>query len=84
MIKKLEHKNFKKLFGEIQGEEHKRVPKEFADLIAQQPLLQKKSYYAFHELTPETILKKNIVDICMKHFVAAQPLGNFFDRAIQS
>jgi len=79
----IDNKNFKKLFGEIQGDEHKRVPKEFADLITQQPLLQKKSYYAFHELVPETILKKNIVDICMKHFVAAQPLGDFFDRAIQ-
>ncbi len=79
----IENKKFKKLFGQIQGEEHKRVPKEFADLIEEQPLLIKKSYYAFHELEPEVILKKNLVDICMKHFLAAQPLGEFFDAAIK-
>lgn len=80
----LDNKNFKKLFGQILGEEHKRVPKEFADLVEQQPLFKKKSYYAFNNLPPETILKKNIVNICMKHFVAAQPLGKFFDQAIKT
>jgi len=79
----IEEPNFKKLFGLIQGDEHKRIPKEFAELIEKQPLLQKKSYYAFHEFKPEAILKKDLLEVCMAHFIAAQPLGFFFDQAVK-
>ena len=78
----LEEPSFKKLFGAVQGEEHKRVPKEYADLIEAQPLLMKKSYYAFNEMPAKTILKKELVDICRKHYIAAQPFGQFFNEAI--
>jgi len=74
--------DFKKYFGELQGEEHKRVPKEFAEWIEQQPLLMKKSYYAVHNLDAAVILQDDLINQCMQHFMAAQPLGVFFDKAI--
>ncbi len=79
----IEEPQFKKLFGPIQGEEHKRVPKEFAEFMQDQPLLQKKSYYAFQEFKPEAILQKDLLEVCMVHYIAAQPLGIFFDKALR-
>ena len=80
----LADKNFKKYFGALQGEEHKRVPKEFADYVKKQPLIMKKSYYAVHELEAETILREDLVAFCMEHFRMTQPLGTFFDEAIKN
>jgi len=73
----LDDKNFKEKFGEVQGEEHKRIPKEFAEEYEKQPLLIKKSFYVNRHFDADTILKDNIVDICMEHFMAVQDFGEF-------
>ena len=79
----LADKKFKKQFGEVKGEEHKRIPKEFATEYETQPLLIKKSFYVNHIFSADTILKENIVDICMEHFVAVQDFGEFLYEAYQ-
>lgn len=73
--------NFKNKFGEVKGEEHKRIPKEFAEAYEQQPLLIKKTFYVTHVFPAETILKDNLIDICMEHLVAVQDFGEFLYEA---
>ena len=70
-------KKFKEKFGELKGEEHKRIPKEFAEEYKEQPLLIKKSFYVNHQFPADTILKDNLIDICMEHFMAVQDFGEF-------
>jgi len=41
----LDNKAFKSKFGEVKGDAHKRIPKEFAAEYEQQPLLIKKAFY---------------------------------------
>ena len=79
----LDNKNFKDKFGEVKGEAHKRIPKEFAEAYKTQPLLIKKSFYVNHIFSADTILKENIVDICMEHLIAVQDFGEFLYEAYQ-
>lgn len=80
----IDEPDFKDKFGELQGDEHKRVPKEFAEAAEKQPLLYKKSYYVFHKFEPDAILKEDLVKVCIDHFKAAQPLGDFFMSALEN
>lgn len=79
----LKAKDFKEKFGEIHGDEHKRLPKEFQEAAKKQPLLYKKSFYFFAKFEPDVILKDNIADIMMEYYLAAQPLGRFFASAAE-
>jgi len=79
----LDNKNFKDKFETVKGEQHKRIPKEFAVEYEQQPLLINKSFYVSHDFPADTILKDNIIDICMEHFMAVQDFGEFLYEAYQ-
>ncbi len=78
----IDNPDFKNKFGAVQGEEHKRIPKEFAAVYEKQPLLIKKSFYVFHKFEPEVVLRDDLVDLCMEYFVAARPFGQFFVDAV--
>ncbi len=77
----IDNKDFKGKFGAVKGETHKRIPKEFASEYEQQPLLINKSFYVNHQFPADTILKDNIIDICMDHFMAIQDFGEFLYEA---
>ena len=80
--KRINDANFKKKFGAIHGEEHKRLPKEFKEASEQQPLLFKKSFYYFAKFEPEFILKDNLPELIMDYYHAAKPLNEFFGQAM--
>ncbi len=75
--------NFVEKFGEIQGEKNKRLPKEFVEAAEEQPLLYNKSYYVFGQFPADAILRDDLTDLCMDHYLAAKPLGDFFLSAIR-
>jgi len=77
----IDNKDFQAKFGEVKGDAHKRIPKEFAAAYTQQPLLIKKSFYVNHHFPADTILKDNIIDICMDHFMTIQDFGEFLYEA---
>lgn len=77
----LDDKKFKNQFGEVKGEAHKRIPKEFAEEYEKQPLLIRKSFYVNKIFPADTILKDNLIDICMEHFMAVQDFGEFLYEA---
>jgi uncharacterized protein (TIGR02453 family) len=80
--KLINEKNFKEKFGELHGEENKRIPKEFNEAAEKQPLIYKKSFYFFHAFDPEVILRDDLPDLVMEYYLAGKPVGDFFGKAI--
>ncbi len=79
----LDAKDFQEKFnGTIHGDKYKRLPKEFTEAAEQQPYLFNKQFYYFSELEPSIILKENLPDIFIDYYLAARPLGRFFERAL--
>ena len=79
--KLLNAKKFKDAFETIRGEQHKKVPKDFAEAIAEQPLLLNKSFYYFTKLKPSLIVKPELVKTIMDHYKIIQPMNEFLAKA---
>lgn len=80
--KLLNAKKFKDAFETIRGEQHKKVPKDFAEAIAEQPLLLNKSFYYFTKLKPALIAKPELVKTIMDHYKIIQPMNEFLAKAM--
>ncbi|MEE9431468.1 MAG: DUF2461 domain-containing protein [Melioribacteraceae bacterium] len=75
-------KDFKKKFGKIIGEQHKRIPTEFKEVHKEQPLIANKQFYYFGRINSKKILSKNLSDFLMKYYHTAKPLNQFFKEAL--
>jgi len=73
---------FKKAYGSVRGEQHKRVPKEFAEAIETEPLLLNKQFYYFSEEKPSLIAKEELTDVMMAHYKSARPMSKFLWEAL--
>ena len=73
---------FKSTFGEILGEKNKRLPAEFVEASAKQPLIFNKNFYYFFKLEPSELLKEGLIDEVMKRFAKADKVNAFFIRAL--
>lgn len=76
-------KKFKEMFGTIQGEKHKRVPKEFVNTINKEPLLLNKRFYYTAELEPNFITTAQLPDQLMEYYAAGKKLNDFLKRAMK-
>jgi len=74
--------DFKKTFGELRGEQNKRIPPEFVEAAASQPLLKNKQFYFFTERKPEVILQPDFADIVMRCYAAGKPMSDFLKNGI--
>jgi len=77
----LNDKNFKKKYGELQGEKNKVIPKEFKEIGQKEPLIYNKQFYYWAELDAKHILSPKLDDIIMEHYNAAKPIREFLLRA---
>ena len=75
-------KKFVNHFGEIHGEKNKRIPKEFQEPAAQQPLLFNKSFYYFATFKPTIVEVPKLPKLLIDHFKASQPLNAFLAEAL--
>ena len=78
----LKNKKFKKIWGEMQGEKNKRIPKEFKEPALEQPLLANKQFYVMQKFDADKILDPKLDKLVMEHYRAAKPMGEFFYEAI--
>ncbi len=78
----LDDPNFVNLFGEIKGEENKRLPKELAEAAEKQPLLFKKQFYYMTTLDPDLVETDDLMPTVIQHFSAGAPISAFFKDAI--
>ena len=74
--------DFKEKFGEIHGEENKRISSEFSEAAEKQPLMFKKSFYFFHKFEPEVMLQEDLPDLVMEYYLAGKSVGDFFANAM--
>lgn len=82
--KLLNEKNFKSKFGGIQGEQHKRIPKEFKEIAEQEPLIMNKQFYFVAELGPKTITSPTLINTLMKLYSIGKPINKFLVKGINN
>ena len=73
---------FKAKFGEIRGEKNKRLPKEFQEAAAKQPLLFNKGFYYHTQIGPEHVLSDDLPDTMMEYWHVARPMQQFLLDAL--
>ncbi len=72
---------FSKKFSGILGEKNKRIPKEFEEAAAQEPLIANKSFYYMAKLDAKEIVSDTLPDTIMDYWRAAQPVKDFLREA---
>ncbi len=81
--KAISHKDFKEAFGEIMGEKHQRIPKEFQPISTKQPLIANKQFYYGTELPAKHITDEELPETLMHYWHAGQPVKDFLIKAMQ-
>lgn len=74
--------DFKKYWGEIRGEKNKRIPPEFTEAFAEQPLIANTQFYWHQEISRADILSADFIANLKNHFTAALPMNEFLVEAI--
>lgn len=74
--------DFEKKYVRIKGEKHKRVPKEFAEIVIEQPLIMNKQWYHNAFLPPELITSDGLLHTILDYNRTALPLKNFLIDAL--
>jgi uncharacterized protein (TIGR02453 family) len=74
---------FVEKYETIQGDQHKRLPKEFKDLAEKEPLIANKQFYMMAELDPAHILADDVLDFVESYYLAGKPLSDFLAEAMQ-
>ena len=82
--KVIENQDFVQSFGQLKGEEHKRIPKEFQEAAEVHPLIVRKQYYAAAMRDAKLLLQDDLPDKLMELYHAAQPLNLFLKKAMRN
>ncbi len=75
-------KKFVKLFGEVQGEKAKRIPKELKEAAESQPLIYNKNWYFWHSMSADSILEDNFMDQVVDLYKTIKPISDFLKRPV--
>lgn len=75
-------KKFKQCFNEVRGEESKRVPKEFKEAAEKEPLILKKQWYYFKEMSPDLVTDPALISKIMDCYKAGNPMSNYLTKAL--
>ena len=75
--KLLKKKAFVEKFGELQGEKNKRIPKEFVEAHAEQPLIANKQFFFMAEMSAKEMLRDDLVAFICEYFRAGTAINEF-------
>lgn len=75
---------FKERFGNIKGEQHKRIPPEFKQAHDLEPLIANKQFYYMAELDPKLVTDPNLPSILMEYWEAANPVREYLANALNT
>ncbi len=81
--KVITNKTFSEKFGELLGEKHKRIPKEFQEIATKQPLIANKQFYYGATIPAKFITDEDLPAILMSYWKAAAPVKSFLTKAMQ-
>lgn len=74
--------DFVKKFGEIKGEKSKRMPKEFAAITENYPVIANKSFYYVGQTDKKSIIDAKLPEIVMEYWHTAKPVKDFLTQAL--
>lgn len=81
--KSIETSEFKKVFGDLQGEENKRLPnKEMMSAAASEPLLLKKQLFYWAEFPAEMVTDPNLISFFIEKHEASKAYRDFLKAAL--
>jgi len=75
-------KSFKSTYGEIQGDKHKRLPKEFQEAAEKEPLIYKKGFFYGSKLPASDLTEKNLLNKVMKTYRVGDKMNAFLEEAL--
>ncbi len=75
--------NFKEKFGGIKGEKMKRVPKEWQEAAAAEPLILHKQCYFMTELPSSLIASEKLMPTIMEYYQAMKPVNDYLRQTIK-
>lgn len=73
----IEEPKFKGFFGDIQGEKNKRLPKEFQEAMATEPLIANKQFYYMRELEDMLFMEEDLLEFLLDACHLAMPVNKF-------
>lgn len=83
-FKKLQNeKKFKKEFDTLLGEQNKRIPKEFKEVLEIEPLIANKQFYFRADLSTKKILSNTLIDSLIKLYAVGKPINQFLINGIR-
>jgi uncharacterized protein (DUF2461 family) len=74
---------FKEVFGEIQGEKNKIIPKELREAAEKEPLIFNKQWYFYTQFEPEMVLDDKLDQLILNCYEAGRPVESFFNKLIK-
>jgi uncharacterized protein (TIGR02453 family) len=74
-------KKFTTAYGTLQGEQQKRLPEEFKDLAAKEPLIAYKQFYYTASLPAKLITSPELADKLMDFYIAARKVNEYLRKA---
>lgn len=81
----LEDKNFKNYFGFVHGENDKEIPKSFANIYEENPVIANKQfYYGAIYKTEDWIMNDALPQFMLEHFKAGTLFNQFLIKAISN
>ena len=79
----LSSRSFRSKWGEIQGDRNKILPKEFKEAGEHNPLLFNKAFYVLAELSPESVLRRDLTALLMRYLRSVRPLNDYLWQALE-
>lgn len=76
-------KVFKEKYGKLQGEQNKRIPKEFQQIVEKEPLIANKQFFYSAKLKPDLITSEHLPDELIKYYLAGKKINDFLKKAFK-
>jgi uncharacterized protein (TIGR02453 family) len=79
----IQEDGFKSYWGQVEGTQNKRLPKDFKSIYEEEPLIANKQFYTWRSLSPELVLRDDLMDVVMAFYMALKPLNDFLKQAFE-
>jgi hypothetical protein len=74
---------FVEKYTQLQGEQNKRLPEEFAAFATKEPLIANKQFYYSAELKPDILLIEKLPETLMEFYQAGRRVNTFLKAALK-
>lgn len=75
-------RKFKEAYGEIKGEENKRLPADLSDAAAKHPAIYKKQFYYSADISPDYITRDDLPEKLMEYWHAGRGFNEYLVESI--